>query len=152
MSKFGLTETPRLQEGEIFVAELEELRKLATRRGGRLISKVYLGGEPHEWKCEVPEHPSWPAEPRRIRKGHWCPSCAGNRRLGLDGIRSWGRSIGLELLDTEYKGSPAVYKWQCVKAAHVIERSRSNIRQSISRGLDTCTECAETSKTKRVTP
>ena len=130
-AKFGLTETPRLPESEIFAAELKEIRQLAAQRGGRLISEVYLGAEQHEWKCEVPEHPTWLAEPWRIRRGAWCPSCAGNRRLGLEGIRSWGRSIGLELLDTEYRGTLAVYKWRCVEAAHVIERSRSNIKQSI---------------------
>jgi hypothetical protein len=146
-AKYGLTETPRLPEGEIFSVELEELRKLGAQRGGQLISKVYLGAESHEWKCDAPGHPSWPAEPWRVRKGDWCPSCAGNRRLGLEGIRSWGRDIGLELLDTEYKGGTlAVYKWRCVKGTHVIERSRSNIRQSISRGLEPCTECAGTSK------
>ena len=89
-AKLGITKTPRLPQGEIFAAELEELRGLARQRRGQLISNVYLGSEPHEWKCEVPEHPTWLAEAWRIRKGHWCPSCAGNRPLGLDGLRAWG--------------------------------------------------------------
>jgi hypothetical protein len=88
-AKFGVTETPRLPDFEIFAAELEELRALARTKGGHLVSNVYLGGEPHEWKCEVAEHPSWLAEPWRIRKrGHWCPSCAGNRQLGLERLRA----------------------------------------------------------------
>jgi hypothetical protein len=148
-AKYGLTETPRVPEGETFAAELKEIRQVAAERGGRLVSEVYLGAEQHEWKCEVAEHPTWLAEPWRIRRGAWCPSCAGNLRLGLEDIRSWGRSIGLELLDTEYRGTLAVYTWRCVDAAHVIERSRSNIKQSILRGLQPCTKCAGTSKTKR---
>ena len=147
-AKFGIMETPRLPEVEIFATELEETRQLAAKRRGRLVSEAYLGAERHEWKCEVPEHPTWLAEPRRIRRGAWCPSCAGNRRLGLEGLRAWGRGIGLDLLDTEYKSTIAVYTWRCVEAAHVITRSRSNIRQSISRGLQRCTQCAGTGRTK----
>ena len=146
---FGIVERPQLPEVEILAAELKEIRQLAAKRRGRLVSEVYLGAEQHEWKCEVAEHPTWLAEPWRIRKGAWCPSCAGNRRLGLEGLRAWGRGIGLELLDTEYKGGTiAVYTWRCVEAAHVIERSRSNINQSMLRGLQPCTKCAGTSKTK----
>jgi hypothetical protein len=146
---FGVLERPQLPEVEIFAAELKEIRQLAAKRRGRLVSEVYLGAEQHEWKCEVAEHPTWLADPWRIRKGAWCPSCAGNRRLGLEGLRAWGRGIGLELLDTEYKGGTiAVYTWRCVEAAHVIERGRSNINRSMLRGLLPCTKCAGTSKTK----
>jgi hypothetical protein len=145
-AKFGVTETPRLPQGEIFTTELEELREMARKRGGRLISNVYLGGEPHEWKCEIAEHPCWPAEPWRIRKGQWCPSCAGNRPLGLEGLRAWGCDNGLELLDTEYRGTGPIYRWRCLKVGHVIRRSKGNVQQSILRGLEPCTVCAETSK------
>jgi hypothetical protein len=149
-AKFDVAETPRLPEVEIFAAELEELRALARTKGGHLVSNVYLGGEPHEWKCEVAEHPSWLAEPWRIgKRGHWCPSCAGNRQLGLERLRAWGRDNGLELLDTEYRGTGAVYRWRCFKAAHIINRSKGNIQQSILRGLDMCTKCAGTNKANR---
>src|SRR5262249_39830601 len=124
-----------------------QIAALARKRGGRLLSKIYLGSDPHEWKCDVAEHPSWTAEPWRIKNGAWCPSCAGNRRLGIEGLRSWGRTIGLRLLYSAYRGgNMTVYRWRCIKGSHVIERSRSNILQSISRGVGSCPVCAGTQR------
>lgn len=142
---YGITKRPVLPEGNIFAVELQELAVLARTRGGHLISDRYLGSEAHEWKCSVGEHPSWFAESWRIRKGAWCPSCAGNRRLGMEGLRSWGISVGLELFDTEYRGgAQTVYSWRCLKAGHIVRRSRSNVRQSISCGVGPCPVCAGT--------
>jgi len=141
----GITETPRLPAVEIFPAELKQLRELACKRGGQLLSDRYDGSEKHEWKCGVAEHPSWWAEPWRIQRGAWCASCAGNHRLGIEGLRSWGATIGLELVDTEYRGgSQAVYRWRCQNKAHIIERSRTNILQSVKRGAGPCPVCAGT--------
>jgi hypothetical protein len=146
--RYGITDTPRLPSGGLFIRELNELLDLARKKGGRLVSTRYLGGdEPHEWQCGVADHPSWWAEPWRIRKGKWCASCAGNRRLGIEGLRLWGNAIGLELLDTEYRGGTiCVYRWRCRKQGHVIERSRTNILQSVERGTGPCTLCAGTQK------
>src|SRR5262249_11755323 len=64
--KYGIKEKPFLPPVEIFVLELEELRELAREKGGKLVSVKYLGSEAHEWKCGIPEHPSWWAESWRI--------------------------------------------------------------------------------------
>jgi len=68
--KYGVEKPPLLPNIEIFGAELQRLKNLASNMGGRLISDRYLGGEKHEWKCVVPEHPTWLAEPVRIQKEH----------------------------------------------------------------------------------
>jgi hypothetical protein len=94
----------------------------AKEKGGILLSTTYAGSEPHEWSCGNPEHPSWKAEPWRVRKGAWCPSCAGNRPLGIDGLRAWGRLHGLELLDSAYRGTARLYTWRCA-AGHDVRRN-----------------------------
>lgn len=57
-----------------------ELQAIAKRRGGRLLSLVYLGdttkllfccGEGHEWE----------ASPGKIKQGHWCHAC-GRKKMG----------------------------------------------------------------------
>jgi hypothetical protein len=137
-----LNTIPRLPSAELFEAELAALRCLAAERGGTLITPRYLGSEPHEWNCSVPEHPFWAAEPWRIRRGAWCASCAGNRRLGSEGLRRWGAQFGLELLRTKYRGTQAVYSWRCTKAKHTVRRSKDNIEASMRKGHDACTLCA----------
>lgn len=138
---YGLTKTPVLPSIDVFARELEGLQRLAKKKGGTLVSPAYLGSQPHEWLCGNPRHPSWQAEPWRIRNGSWCPSCAGNRRLGVDGLRAWGETIGMVLLSTEYHGTNAVYEWRCKEAGHVIRRSKGNIQQSLTKGLPGCNAC-----------
>ena len=138
----GIDRQPIMPVGELFPNELRQLQELACKRGGSVLSKRYLGSEAVEWHCGNPEHPPWQADAWRVEKrGAWCPSCAGNRRLSLEDLRTWGASIGLVLLDTERRGTQARYRWRCGKG-HVIERSRSNILASQSKGLEPCTECA----------
>ena len=140
--KLGMQEAPRLPRVESFPHELRQLQKVARDRGGVLVTKQYQGGKAAEWQCGNPDHPSWVAELWRVRKGAWCPSCAGNRRLTLDDLRSWGGSLGLELLDQEYPGSAQQpYTWQCQRAGHLTKRSRASILRSLSQGLEPCTQC-----------
>jgi hypothetical protein len=135
-------QVPVLPPVEIFARELEELRRLAQQRGGTLISTTYCGSERHEWHCGNSDHLSWWAEPWRVRKGAWCPSCAGNRPLGIEGLRTWGQSCGLELLDTKFYGSNVAYNWRCKESGHVFRRNKSNIQQSLVRNLFACGVCS----------
>jgi hypothetical protein len=137
----GIAQIPVLPTQGLFARELEDLQLLARQRGGELVSATYLGGEQHEWWCGRQGHPAWLAEPWRIKKGSWCPSCAGNRPLGLQGLRDWGATCGLELLDTEYRGTSAIYEWRCLEMSHIIRRSKGNIQQSLTKGLPACDVC-----------
>ena len=132
---------PRLPKGELFQAELAELESVAADRGGTLVSERYFGGERHEWKCAVPEHATWLAEPWRIRRGAWCPSCAGNRKLEIRDLRAWGRRHRLRLLDRTYLGSQRVYSWRCVSCGHLVRRSKGNIDASLRKGRAACSMC-----------
>jgi hypothetical protein len=139
--KYGIQHIPVMPVLDVFAPELRALRQLAQDRGGELVSAIYCGAEPHEWRCGVPGHVTWFAEPWRIKKGNWCPSCAGNRPLGLKGLREWGLSYGLALLNTEYQGSSAVYEWRCNQFGHLVRRSKGNIQQSLTKGLPACNIC-----------
>lgn len=133
---------------DIFSHELKQLQALAESKGGRLLSSDFLGNDtPHEWKCKDPGHSSWWAEPLRISKGSWCRHCAKNAPLGIDKLRAWGLEQGLELIDSDYVGATSPYRWRCLKAGHVIQRSRSNIKQSRGKNLNACKQCQGTTKT-----
>ncbi len=137
----GILHVPALPTVDVFAREMEGLQLLGQEKGGKLVSVVYCGSEPHEWHCGNPRHGSWWAEPWRIRNGNWCPSCAGNRSLGTEGLQRWGRSHGLELLDTDYSGTRAAYRWRCEKGGHIIRRSKGNIQQSLTQGRTACHVC-----------
>jgi len=129
------------------------------RRGGRTFPTTRPGGhtalfftndeglyildaKPHMWSCDNPDHDPWPAEAWRIRRGAWCPACAGNRPLGIDGLRAWGQEYGLELLNDKYSGTAQSYRWRCLAAGHDICRTKGNIEQSLRKQLPACDVCA----------
>jgi Recombinase len=47
-------------------------------------------------------------------------------------------ACGLELLDSQYQGTSAVYEWQCRQFGHIVKRSKGNIQQSLTKGLPAC--------------
>jgi hypothetical protein len=142
LPKYDIREVPVLPAVDVFARELAALRQFAQQKGGDIVSTVYCGSEPHEWRCGNPDHPTWLAEPWRIKAGTWCPSCAGNRPLGIEGLRQWGLAYGLELMDADYRGAGPTYKWRCAKAGHFIRRSKGNIQQSLDKGHSACSRCA----------
>ncbi|WP_315767599.1 MULTISPECIES: hypothetical protein [unclassified Bradyrhizobium] len=137
----GLKRKPRLPKDELFEAELAELKRMAAARKGKLVSQRYLGSERHEWKCSISGHPTWFAEPWRIRRGAWCPSCAGNRKLDISELRRWGAKHGLRLMDKKYAGVQRAYSWRCTSHGHVVRRSKGNITASLRKGRLACSEC-----------
>lgn len=55
---------------------IEEMHRIAQERGGRCLSRRYLGRRKKLWwKCGY-GHKKWAAEPGNIRMGSWCPECS----------------------------------------------------------------------------
>jgi hypothetical protein len=69
----------------MFRREVQALRQIAKERDLELVSTEFLGrSAQYDWWCGDPDHLPWRAEPWRIERGTGCPSCAGNRRLGVE--------------------------------------------------------------------
>lgn len=127
-------------------SKLRKLREIAYSRGGKLLSESYMGGGYKLlWKCKNTEHPPWKAIPNNIMRDSWCPHCAKNVKIGIEGLKAFGKSVGLNLISIEYHGANELYDWQC-KFGHIIKRSKPNIKQSVKNGLNACTVCAGTFK------
>lgn len=58
---------------------IEQMQAMAKERGGRILSKEYLGGHTHHlWECATGHQ--WKSKPNTIQQGSWCPECARERR------------------------------------------------------------------------
>ncbi len=140
----GIAKETIMPQENLFPGELEELQRFAKEEwGGSLISTVYGGSSaPHVWHCGNPDHPTWRADPWRIKKrGHRCPACKGNRPLGPEGIRAWGESVGLELVDEEEHATDKPFNWRCKQAQHLIRRRKGDIEESLKKGHPACSQC-----------
>lgn len=57
----------------------EELKRIAKKRKGLLLSKKYFSAKTQlRWKCHLGH--SWSATPDKVKRGSWCPTCAGKPR------------------------------------------------------------------------
>jgi hypothetical protein len=66
----------RIRQLKLMPDGLQELQRLASERGGALISTEYVGtSRLHRWRC-AHDH-QWEARPSNIKRGNWCPHCSG---------------------------------------------------------------------------
>jgi hypothetical protein len=85
---------------------------LARERGGRCISTLYVNATvPLLWECASGHQ--WSAVPASIRKGTWCPDCAGVRRLTLEQMKEMAESRGGRCLSKCYRNSASKLHWRC---------------------------------------
>lgn len=56
---------------------VDEMHKIAKAHGGKCISNTYVNTQTKLlWECRHGHR--WEATPNNIRRGKWCPICAGN--------------------------------------------------------------------------
>jgi hypothetical protein len=85
---------------------------LARKRGGRCISTLYANSTaPLVWECASGHQ--WSAVPASIRKGTWCPDCAGVRRLTLEQMKAMAKFRGGKCLSNSYRNSGTKLTWRC---------------------------------------
>lgn len=91
---------------------LSEFEAIARDRGGRLVSREYLGmARPLEWECKFGH--AWRARPLNVVNGTWCPTCAGNRPLTLDDMRQLAATREGLCVSSEYKNARTKLRWRC---------------------------------------
>jgi len=85
---------------------------VARKRGGRCISARYVNcATPLLWECAKGHR--WSAVPGSIRKGTWCPECAGVRPGTLEQMVRIARSRGGRCLSEYYLNTATKLEWLC---------------------------------------
>jgi len=93
---------------------IEEMRKLAINYGGKCLSKVYINSQTKlEWQC-VNGH-QWESLPHNIKKGHWCPTCAGILPLTIEDMQRIAFGHRGKCLSRQYVNTETKLEWQCEK-------------------------------------
>ena len=119
---------------------IEEMQRIAEGRGGKCLSKRYRKGSlPLEWIC-IKGH-KWKATPDNIKKGHWCPKCAHDkRRLTIDEMKRIAKKKKGECLSTEYQGCFTPLEWRC-QYGHTWNAAPANVKHA-----SWCPYCAQNVK------
>ncbi len=105
---------------------IEDMQKIAKSRGGKCLSEKYINSKTKlKWQCK--EGYIWEAMPSNIKKGHWCPHCAGEAKLTIEEMQEIAKSRGGKCLSEKYINANTKLKWQC-KEGHIWEAAPNNIK------------------------
>lgn len=115
---------------------LGELKAKAKERGGKCVSKKYLGvDKKHDFVCSN-QH-KWSAIAYNIfTEKSWCPVCSGRYDKTTE-MRALASDRGGKLLSTKYIGLNRKYDWQC-NLGHRFSSNFSKIRSG-----RWCSECSD---------
>ena len=107
--------------------DFSEIENLAILKGGLLISKKYINDRTKlKWKC-IHGH-IWLATPGNIKRGSWCPFCAGQGKPTIDFYKKLAKSKKGICLSDRYLNAHTKLKWRC-KSGHEWEASPNNIKR-----------------------
>jgi hypothetical protein len=114
---------------------IDEMRKIAAARGGKCLSKKYVNNlNKLLWECRHGH--LWEATPANIKRGKWCPICAGRTRLTLEEFKKIAEERGGRCISTEYVNNWTALVWECSEG-----HQWKAIPNSIKRGT-WCRVCA----------
>lgn len=112
---------------------IEDMREVANQKGGWCLSDEYINSKTKlTWKCS--EGHTWEAMPTNVKKGSWCPYCAGNI-VDIDSYKNIAKKKGGVCLSDNYINSSTKLTWQC-KEGHIWEATPDKIKQG--RWCPTC--------------
>ena len=105
--------------------KLNELRKIAEAKDGKLLSTHYHGiFEPLEWECKNGH--KWEAAPNNIKNADsWCPNCYG-RNQTIEDMQILASKFEGTCLSDKYLNNSTHLLWQC-KFGHQFPAKPSNV-------------------------
>lgn len=108
---------------------------IASERGGKCLSIAFNGWHTHlTWECSKSHQ--WNATPYNVKKGTWCPFCAGVVKPTIEEIKLFAKQKDGFCLSDNYKSAHQKLFWKCNKS-HVWQATLHDIKQGTW-----CPKCA----------
>ena len=110
-------ECGRIKSGIVRRNSIEDAQKLAKERGGKCLSKIYIGTTKKLlWKCS--EGHKWESAYTNIQSGSWCPLCDRQKKglartVSIEDAQKLAKEHGGTCLSKKYLKSSAKLNWLC---------------------------------------
>ncbi|MCX6788651.1 MAG: hypothetical protein NTZ36_02080 [Candidatus Jorgensenbacteria bacterium] len=102
------------QCSEVASLTIEEIKKIANKRGGECLSDTYINGRKRlAFKC-MKGH-VWEATPVMIKFKTWCPDCGGTKRLEINQLQEISALRGGFCLSKKYINGRQKINWKCAQ-------------------------------------
>jgi len=135
---------------------IDDMHRLAKARGGRCVSDLYINAHTHlQWGCAAGHN--WTAQPANVRRGTWCPFCAGKASRTLSEMQELARTLGGQCLSTSFTNVHSALTWICSEGHRFDALPRSVLRGhwclrcARGRGKSNYTRAAASRQTERPT-
>jgi len=93
---------------------LDDMQALAKERGGKCLSEFYVNNKTKLlWKCASGHQ--WEAAPNSIKRGNWCPTCAGVNQPTIEEMNEIAQERGGRCLSAQYLNNITKLLWECAK-------------------------------------
>jgi len=92
---------------------IEEMQAIAKERGGRCLSNAYVNSNTKLlWVCT--EGHQWEATPGTVKRGSWCPFCAGRGKT-IEDMKKLAEERGGRCLSDIYMNVDTKLLWECAE-------------------------------------
>lgn len=118
---------------------IEDCKEFAISKSGECLSTEYVNMKTKlKWKCRGGHE--WVATFDSVKRGTWCPTCAGLMKYTIEECKEFAISKGGECLSNEYINNQTKMKWKCSEG-HEWDVMFGHIKHG-----SWCPECARVSK------
>ena len=115
---------------------IEQMQEIASSRNGECISEEYLNNKTElSWRCA--QGHEWKATPTNVKRGRWCPVCAGSQKSTIEKMVELAKSKGGICVSATYINDRTKLRWRCSKGHEWIA-----VPNSIKNG-SWCPECSK---------
>ena len=132
LKKLGHTKLGKVNWNKFSIRrhKLDELRGLADKKGGRLLSNCYYGSHAkHCFLCFKCKH-VWSSRAKDIlQKNSWCPNCSGNKKYSRDDVQQIAEKNNWFFLSLMYEGMNVKHTFSCRKCGYFCECTPNKIQQ-----------------------
>ena len=91
---------------------IDKLHEIAEDRGGKCLSVDYTSSTMKLlWECSKGH--KWEAAPAFVKRGTWCPDCAGKRKRTIEEMHQLAEDRGGKCLSDTYKDGNTKLLWEC---------------------------------------
>jgi hypothetical protein len=95
-------------------ADFDKILSIINDKGGQCLSSEYFNSKT-KLKIECNEGHTWEALQASLKRGHWCPACAGQERLTLDEMMNIAKARNGVCLSKKYINANSMLLWRCEK-------------------------------------
>jgi len=105
---------------------IKDIQDIAKKKNGECLSENYINGYTKLlFKCNFDNY-KWLSQPDSIRQGHWCPECAGVKKLTIEEMRRFAKSKDGKCLSENYINNKIKLEWEC-KKGHIWKADYAHI-------------------------